>query len=460
MTTDPLETVLEVCLQQIRSGVSLDEALTRYPQWADELRPRLEAVLAAEALRASLQVPRAAQMRSRARLLAEAQTAAQTRWPLFALIPLRRASATLALVMGVILASFGTVVASAQSLPGDLLYPLKLTAENVRLRLTTNPAQQRELELAFDHTRVQEVRALLQLGRRVRVKFAGALTQYASDKWLVAGLRVTIPVEVLALGGTRPGFYVDIEGGLQSDGTVLVEKLNIREVEFSGELSSFAQDHWIVDEVNVGVTPGTIVPGSPLIGNSVHVRAALLADGTLQAITLEVIGSASPITSPTGTSTVETLEPTRASELTHAPAPTETQASTATSRAPAPTRTPAPSETRAPTETHKPEATRRPELTKTPAPPTDTPVPGTTSTPTRTVEPTHPALPTQAPSPTRTPEATHITEPTRTPLPPTSTHEPARTPTQPEPTHTSPPTNTPEATHTPEPTMTPSPTPF
>jgi len=41
-----LELVLQSCLELVQSGdVSIEEALARYPEAADELRPRLEAAL-------------------------------------------------------------------------------------------------------------------------------------------------------------------------------------------------------------------------------------------------------------------------------------------------------------------------------------------------------------------------------------------------------------------------------
>lgn len=413
------QVALEDCLQQMRAGASLAEALARYPQWVEFLKPRLEAAQAARWLRGTLHVPPAAQARSRARFLAAARQPSRSGF-LFSLAPFRRTQVMLALALSLLLGAFGTLAASAQSLPGDALYPLKLATENTRLLITSDPAQRRELAQAFDHNRIQEVYALLERGRSVRVRFAGALTQYASGEWQVAGIRLTIPSDVLARGEARPGFYVDVVGVPQPDQTVLVEELHLRPVEFSGLLESLFPDHWIVDEVNVDVTPETIVQGSPVIGRVVNVHALVLGDGALQAQILEVIG---PTLTPTATPT----EP----EPSQTPTPTSTLEATAST-------TSTPQTTPSPTVSASPQSTET-RVTRTA---TRTPKPTWMPTRTPTLEPTQSPSPTATASQTPTPTLTHYPYPSptssRTPTP-TVTHYPYPTLTAtypPEPTGT------------------------
>jgi hypothetical protein len=435
------QAALEDCLQQMQTGVSLIEALARYPQWAKFLKPRLEAAQAARSLRATLHVPPAAQSRSRARFLAAAQKPARSGF-LFSFAPVRRTPMMLlALMLSLLLGAFGTVAASAQSLPGEALYPLKLATENTRLLFTTDPAQRRELAQAFDHNRVQEVYALLQRGRSVRVTFAGALTQSTSGEWQVAGIRLALPSDVLARGEARPGYYVDVVGVPQPDQTVLVEELHLRPVEFSGNLQALFPDHWIVGDVNVDVTPETSVRGSPVIGRVVQVHALVLGDGALQAQVLEVIGAA--------------LEPTETATNTVPPTATSTPTSTSTLEATA-------SATFTPRATSSPIASASPQKTKTRVTFTRTPEPTSTPTPSTTLRASATATPSQTPTrePTQSPSptATHYPYPTPTatyPPKPTATHYPYPTGTQyPYPTATHYPYPTPTATYPPEPTAT------
>src|SRR4029077_6882738 len=59
----------------------------------------------------------------------------------------------------------GTVVASADSLPDDLLYPLKPAAEQVRLALAEAPGDRAGVELSIAEHRLREAEALAGNGR-------------------------------------------------------------------------------------------------------------------------------------------------------------------------------------------------------------------------------------------------------------------------------------------------------
>jgi len=236
----------------------------------------------------------------------------------------------------------------------------------------------------------------------------------------------------LARGEARPGFYVDVVGVSQPNQTVLVEELHLRPVEFSGILESLFPDHWIVGEVNVDVTPETIVQGSPVIGRAVNVHALLLGDGALQAQILEVIG---PTLTPTATPTE--LEPSRTPTPASASTLEATASTTSTPQtAPSPTASASlqVTETRVTrTATRTPKPTWTPTLTPT-REPTQSPSPtalAASQTPTPTV--THYPYPTPTFSRTPTPTVTHYPYPTLTatyPPEPTGTHYPYPTPTK------------------------------
>jgi hypothetical protein len=74
------------------------------------------------------------------------------------------ASALVALLM-LFGAVFGAGQAAADSLPGQFLYGVKLTAEQVRLRLTNDPEARAELNMALAERRLNEIAELVTRGK-------------------------------------------------------------------------------------------------------------------------------------------------------------------------------------------------------------------------------------------------------------------------------------------------------
>ncbi len=72
----------------------------------------------------------------------------------------RLAWAAIAVVAALLLTTTGTVLAAGDSLPGDLLYPVKRGSEAVQLALTWRPEARSELLLSFAERRLQEVTAV------------------------------------------------------------------------------------------------------------------------------------------------------------------------------------------------------------------------------------------------------------------------------------------------------------
>jgi hypothetical protein len=76
------------------------------------------------------------------------------------------AATAMVIVAGIMLASGGTVVFASQgSQPGQILYPVKLISENVRLDLADSPQNQFELNMEFAGRRLDEIDNLVQAGK-------------------------------------------------------------------------------------------------------------------------------------------------------------------------------------------------------------------------------------------------------------------------------------------------------
>ena len=181
-----LEDALEACLQSLSRGASVESAVAAFPDLANELRPLLQAAQAASSL-ASSGVSRHALVRSRTRLLQRAAAIQPVRrrslWPSLARPALAGLVGAVALFLG------GAGLAAAQSLPGDSLYPAKLVAQDVMLRLATSPKIHLSLEEQYAEQRIEEVQRLLALGRVAPVTFTGLVQDAASDGFQVAERR-------------------------------------------------------------------------------------------------------------------------------------------------------------------------------------------------------------------------------------------------------------------------------
>jgi hypothetical protein len=181
---------LDYCLHAIQDGASVDAVLARYPDLAGELRPLLETARQARELNGP--GPSAATIdRTRARLL---QRAAQMRTPRRAsVIPLfQRLAFSTVLASVLLLSGTGLVKASSATLPGDNLYPVKRTWEDLRLLLVFSPQHRDVLESEYEQERLDEVSQVLQTGRTVPITFSGLITSQTSGQIVVSGVPVAI----------------------------------------------------------------------------------------------------------------------------------------------------------------------------------------------------------------------------------------------------------------------------
>jgi hypothetical protein len=106
----------------------------------------------------------------------------------------------LAVVMTMVMAVAGmggSVVLAADSLPGDLLYPVKLMSEDVRLVLAADPSARAELGMAFVDLRVQEMARLAQQGEEVRQAEVDRMTRQMGQ--VMAEIAKARPEEAPAL---------------------------------------------------------------------------------------------------------------------------------------------------------------------------------------------------------------------------------------------------------------------
>jgi len=170
--------ILGNCLEALESGEGLADVLARYPQASEELKALLESAVWFSGQKAAVE-PRPGFVRaSRARLVEQiaAEPVATVSWleRMWALLSTALGGGwrvalqvTLAVVMlaCLVVGGSGVALASQTALPGEALYPVKTSLENVELLVTLDPAAKIQLHNQFSQARLLEIEELVMEGR-------------------------------------------------------------------------------------------------------------------------------------------------------------------------------------------------------------------------------------------------------------------------------------------------------
>jgi hypothetical protein len=244
--------ILEDCLSRIDRGESLPEVVDSYPALESHLEPLLRVALMGRRL--PKPVPSSDGFRiGKNMLLAEMNKIQQAntfrqngynpdssrlteRWlgRITRLIQVKRTTrltpiyrfAVVGLVL-ILMGGFFTVNASASSLPGDVLYDLKLGLEQARIFFTFDQDARQELVLAFEKGRVSEVELLLETGREEEVEFGGVIEQKGESIWIIKGFSVQIAPATEMKGDPEIGSEVDVAATTQEDGTLQASEISV-----------------------------------------------------------------------------------------------------------------------------------------------------------------------------------------------------------------------------------------
>lgn len=441
--TDELSAILAQALTRLEKGEPVEACLSRFPTHTRQLAPLLESATWTIQALSYVEAPsEAALAAGRERFLTAAaalptvavahstQAPRRSTWLRLALRPL----ATLALVLlALVFIGSGAVIASAQSLPGDPLYPVKVTTDEVRLFLAPDPETRAEMQAQIDQTRREEANIVAATNRQAEVNFRGRLERINDDSWSVDGLVIALDRTSKIDGELAPGLFVAVKAVTLGDGV-----LHARSIQ-------------VIPPPATGATGRTRTPTpkpSPMPGMSTTPVATGTAEFTPDPPATDTAHSSSP--TPPVTSPGVTPDPETTPSPEESPGPSATRRLVSgpaqhTPRPPIATRLPEIRPTRPanpkPTETEPPEETPRPRMTPHPVRtlrPEPTPKPEETAEPEPTSPPERPPKPTRQPE--RTPNPPHPSEvrptppPQRSPEPPSSpreTHEPKPPPALP-----------------------------
>jgi hypothetical protein len=233
---EDIYTVLEKCLTLLDQGSDLESCLARYPEHASELRPLLMASLDAESLSLK-EIPVDVVRRSKSKVLnvaAEMREQKSKKKPFFVLPPKRIfrfslvALITLLMVVGV--GGTSLVRASTVSLPGDQFYPVKITWENLLLKLAVSQNEREALEERFERERVEEVEDLIASDRTEDVKFYGHVDGIFPDQISVSGIQVMINPQTRVDGQLSLNAWVRVEGETTPEGLVVAKKIKVESI--------------------------------------------------------------------------------------------------------------------------------------------------------------------------------------------------------------------------------------
>lgn len=224
-----LYNVLELCLQELENGAEIETILARYPELSAELRPLLAASVEAR----KLAVPAPSDevvRRNRAKLLqhaAQAREQLQTTQKKSFAFQRSWATAFLGLSMLLLFSAWNVVSASAQSIPGDGLYPVKRWWEQVRLTSTFNSTQRDRLASAIEAERLAEIEQLFAQNISMPVDFVGVVTSAQPGGWQIAGITVFVSNQTeLPDGPIQIGLTVQVYGTTRGQ-VVLAERIEI-----------------------------------------------------------------------------------------------------------------------------------------------------------------------------------------------------------------------------------------
>jgi hypothetical protein len=277
---------LESCLEAMENGDSLDTCLERYPDVASELRPLLEAALAAKSI-ADYRVPEAAFHRSRSRILAKASQLRAERRPKqlnFGRVP-RMAVAALALAL-IFFMSWRGVIETARALPGDPFYPVKRSAQNIRIQIAPNPDTKRAIEVKYERQRVDEVMKLLRMGRITQVTFEGLLNERTSDHWIIEGIPVIVTPDTQIAGEIEEARVVEVTGKTQSDGVIEAAQIRLHSYQLVGTVNSISPDTWVISDISLRIRRDSQIDPAARVKDQVIVLVEVETNGDLQALAI------------------------------------------------------------------------------------------------------------------------------------------------------------------------------
>jgi len=248
-----IEDILSQCIDDIKAGnTSLEDCLGRYPAVRRELEPLLRIAL-------NIQEPpdirpsAAFKIRARVSLMEHiraSQAMKEARRPIFQIGIrqawysgwLKAATIIITVVLAISGVGTGTAYASQGSLPGDVLYPVKLGTEQVQRRLTADDVSRVNLELGFTDTRLKEMEEVVEknpeeipvavTGYEKNLNLAIAMAEQTKNEGVQANLQERIALVI----SSQLSMLDELEDGVPDEVEEAIS--NAKDVAISGHIKA------------------------------------------------------------------------------------------------------------------------------------------------------------------------------------------------------------------------------
>jgi hypothetical protein len=200
-----LDDILNDCIERLAAGESIADCIAAHPRHEEELTPLLEVAAATLQAASSTTYSPAAKARGLDRLNEAIASRSERKWALFRWpgwrSPVARpVVAGISVVLVVAATAMGADAMASDSAPGDALYWIKTSKENLSLRMPKSDAAKAQEHARLAGERTHEVGQLIDQGKFVEAERHSAqvgrqLTQSAQ----LVGLRMsTNPIELPA----------------------------------------------------------------------------------------------------------------------------------------------------------------------------------------------------------------------------------------------------------------------
>jgi hypothetical protein len=201
-----------------------------------------------------------------------------------------------------------TAMAAQSALPGDALYPVKMTLEQTRLSLARSAAVRAQLQLEFAERRLGEVEGLIAEGRYQQVSTAtveyeeyvkNALAELdlvaEMDPAQATEIMLQITQSLARYARTLTGMMSNVPEPVREEMMRSIESIEgvsgqenlLGETEFTGIVESIDGDIWVIDGRSVRVTLQTELKEQIQVRDRVRIHAYQDVDGMLRAREIE-----------------------------------------------------------------------------------------------------------------------------------------------------------------------------
>lgn len=248
---------LEICLGMMDEGASLEQCLERFPNLADELGSILMAASAAKSL-ADPAIQVEAMNRSRTSMLGKAKQMQQEQRPRQHWMGASKLAFSMVILAALFVLTSGSLfVASAKSLPGDTLYPVKWAVAYFQVKMADGAEKRSVAENQFRMQRIVEVQQLLDRQLVRKITFDGIVEKVSPEQWQVSGIRVRVSDNTVIIGMISEGMLIEVEGLTEKQGYVSAHKIFLREFQVTGVVEKIAAEKWIISGMPVKITSET-----------------------------------------------------------------------------------------------------------------------------------------------------------------------------------------------------------